>query len=115
MTRRKTNHRNPRNLLPLFALIIGSVLLIAALAIGLGNGIKPEPTPTMQLTSNDQVPRVSVQDAKAAFDAGAAVFVDVRSPEAYADSHIPGALNIPLGEIEARISELNPDGWIIPY
>jgi hypothetical protein len=115
MTRQDTNRRKHRNLLPLFALIAGSVLLIAALAIGLGKGVKPEPNPTMQLTSNDQVPRVSVQEAKAAFDAGGAVFVDVRSPEAYADSHIPGALNIPLGEIQARISELNPDEWIIPY
>lgn len=42
------------------------------------------------------VPRVSVEDAKRLHDEGAATFIDVRSPESYEESHIPGALNFPL-------------------
>ncbi|SMO83490.1 sulfurtransferase TusA family protein [Melghirimyces algeriensis] len=34
--------------------------------------------------------------------------VDVREPMEYTFGHIPGAKSIPLGELEERISELNP-------
>jgi rhodanese-related sulfurtransferase/TusA-related sulfurtransferase len=36
-----------------------------------------------------------------------AVILDVREPAEYAFSHIPGAISIPLGELEKRMSELN--------
>ncbi|BCJ87112.1 rhodanese-like domain-containing protein [Effusibacillus dendaii] len=35
--------------------------------------------------------------------------IDVRQPEEYAGGHISGAKLIPLGELESRIGELNPD------
>ncbi|HLO31689.1 MAG TPA: rhodanese-like domain-containing protein [Anaerolineales bacterium] len=64
-----------------------------------------------------EVPRVSVQEAKVAFDSGEALIVDVRSPEAYAASHVPGALNVSLGEIETNPAglKLAQDQWIITY
>lgn len=37
-----------------------------------------------------------------------AVIIDVRSPEEYAQGHIPGAINIPVEEIEAVTSKV-PD------
>lgn len=37
------------------------------------------------------------------------VILDVREPAEYAFGHIPGALSIPYGDLEKRISELNPD------
>jgi rhodanese-related sulfurtransferase len=43
------------------------------------------------------------------------VFVDVRSAGSYAASHIPGALSIPLGELDARLDELDPAARIITY
>jgi len=58
---------------------------------------------------------VKLDEAKAAWDASTAVFVDVRSAEAYALSHIRGALSLPLNEIEQRLNELNPATWIITY
>jgi 3-mercaptopyruvate sulfurtransferase SseA len=39
-------------------------------------------------------------------DGGRAVLIDVRSPQAYARGHIPGALNIAAHELEARAAEL---------
>jgi len=39
--------------------------------------------------------------------------IDVRSPEEYAEKHIPGALNIPLDEIEIRSNELSKQAIII--
>ena len=63
------------------------------------------------------VPRVSVEDAVAAIHSGEAVVVDVRSAQAYQDSHIPGALSIPLAEIETNPTGVNLDKakWIITY
>lgn len=37
------------------------------------------------------------------------VVLDVREPAEYTFGHIPGALSIPLGELEHRLSELNQD------
>jgi hypothetical protein len=62
-----------------------------------------------------EVPRVTLEEAKAAFDSGSAVFVDTRFANDYATAHIPGALSIPAGEIESRLDELDPNQWIITY
>lgn len=43
------------------------------------------------------------------------LFLDVRTAEAFQSGHIPGAINIPLAELESRISELDPNQWIITY
>ncbi|MUG46498.1 hypothetical protein GNP95_16040 [Paenibacillus woosongensis] len=39
----------------------------------------------------------------------AITILDVREPAEYAFGHIPGARSIPLGELELRVDELNPD------
>lgn len=39
--------------------------------------------------------------------------IDVRSPSEYATGHIPGALNIPLEQIEARLNDLGHDPIIL--
>lgn len=39
-------------------------------------------------------------------DRGEAVIVDVRSPGAFAESHIPGAINVPIDELAERSGEL---------
>ena len=62
-----------------------------------------------------EIERVSVEEAKAAFDSGTAVFVDVRSAEAYQAAHISGSVNIPSEELEARLGELDKTEWIITY
>src|ERR1044071_970379 len=51
-------------------------------------------TPSLPYTEA-QVSRVPVDQAKAALDSGIAIFVDVRTPDAFAASHIKGAINIP--------------------
>jgi 3-mercaptopyruvate sulfurtransferase SseA len=62
-----------------------------------------------------EVPRVELEEAKIAFDSKSVVFVDVRTAESYAQSHIPGALSIPGTELEGRMDELDPEKWIITY
>lgn len=34
--------------------------------------------------------------------------LDVRSPEEFASGHLPGAVNIPIHQLEQRMSELDP-------
>lgn len=77
----------------------------------------PTPTPGSAPLTEAEVPRISLEKAQAAIASGAAVVVDVRSQEAYAVSHIPGAINIQLGEFEANPTGLNLDKeqWIITY
>ena len=49
------------------------------------------------------VPRVSLADAKAAYDQGTAVFLDVRGTSDYETEHITGAISIPEMQIESRL------------
>jgi hypothetical protein len=68
-------------------------------------------------STEGQVPRVTVEDAKAAVDNGEAIIVDVRGPDAYADAHIADSVSIPLGLVESDPAnlELDKDQWIITY
>ena len=74
------------------------------------------PAPTQMLPASDaDVPRVSVTDAKAAFDKGQAIIIDVRTKAAYEASHIKGALY--LGDLEDSQMNLTvpKNQWIITY
>jgi 3-mercaptopyruvate sulfurtransferase SseA len=64
-----------------------------------------------------EIPRVTVEEAKAAFDSGEAIIVDVRGSDSFETSHIAGAINIPLNEFETNPEGLNLDKaqWIITY
>lgn len=112
--------RNPgrRSVIPLLLVIIGGALFLGAALFALYFGRNSAPqaiVPTQDWSGTGQIPRVSVEEAKAAYDSGQAVFVDVRSAEVYSEDHIPGALSIPLAELPDRLDELNPGDWIILY
>ena len=108
---------------PVLIIVTGGILLIlAAVILNSQNGtVSTTFPPSPVVTSGHdeetypEIERVSLEDAKAALDAGTAVFVDVRGTDAYAMSHIPGSLSIPLADLEARLGELDPNQWIITY
>lgn len=61
---------------------------------------------------------ITLAQAKALFDLGAAVFVDARPPYEYGEAHIPHAINIPWEEIEYyrdEIGRLPRDSTIVIY
>jgi len=70
---------------------------------------------TAQPAPADDAARISLEEAKKAFDAGDAVFVDTRAASAYQGEHIKGAINIPAGEFETRYKEVPKDKKIIAY
>lgn len=93
-------------------------MLLVAVVVLLLQSQQTAQTPTNTQNQNipfPEVERISVQDAKAAYDAGTAVFVDVRGDELYNTGHIPGAISIAENEMVTRFSELNPNDWIITY
>ena len=61
------------------------------------------------------VPRVSLEDAKAKFDAGSALIVDTRSLDEYNQQHIPGSVSVPLTELNASEPDLPKDQELILY
>ncbi len=95
-------------------MVVGAMLVVAALVLLLTQGGTSQPA--AQLPAADiQANRVSLEDAKAAYDQGQAIFVDVRSADAYQAAHITGSLSIPLSELEGRLNEIPKESWIITY
>ena len=105
--------------LPLLMMAMGALLIIGAgawyLSWVFGDTTEDTASDASAEESYPGISRVSLEEAKAAFDSGAAVFVDVRDVEAYASSHIPGALSMPLEELPSRMNELDPSTWIVTY
>lgn len=75
-----------------------------------------QPQTTLPLTEAD-VPRITVEETKLALNNGEAILVDVRSAESYAETHIAGAISIPLTGIENNPVNvpLDKNRWIITY
>lgn len=63
----------------------------------------------------DDVHRISIADARAAFDSGKAVIIDVRGEPSYKAGHIKGSQLIAFNEIADRAGELPRDKTIILY
>ncbi len=59
------------------------------------------------LLAGEPVPAVAIQTVEQALMPGKTpVIVDVRTPEEFSSGRIPQAINIPLSELDQRISEL---------
>ena len=46
---------------------------------------------------------------------GEVTLLDVRPPEEYRAGHIPGALSVPMNELESRLAELPHDREVVAY
>jgi rhodanese-related sulfurtransferase len=101
---------------------IALLLCIAAVSALLVNGISPHGIPlvgqwdvrqgvvTADTDSSALWMEFEIPDPEAAkriFDAGGAVFVDVRSRDMFQAGHIPGAVSLPLGEWDTLL-----DGFV---
>jgi rhodanese-related sulfurtransferase len=61
------------------------------------------------------VEQIGLDEARALFDAGTAIFIDVRAGSDYGAGHIPGALTITSQELEGRLSNLPEGAVLIAY
>jgi ArsR family transcriptional regulator len=46
---------------------------------------------------------------------GTVTVLDVRPPDEFALGHLPGAVNVPLKELEARLAEFDPEREVVAY
>ena len=99
------------------SIFLTMLILLASACSAQPTQLPLTPTSVSLPISERDVPRVTVEEAKAALENGTAIIVDVRSAEAFAVSHVAGAINIQLGEFESNPTGLSlpKDQWIITY
>jgi hypothetical protein len=115
MARRSRGRRASRGNVWTPILVLGGVALVVGLILIARGRPGALDGQSSAERSYPEIPRVEVDDARAAHDSGEAVFVDVRDADSYRAGHIPGAVSIPLPEVEGRLAELEPSAWYIPY
>jgi rhodanese-related sulfurtransferase len=65
--------------------------------------------------ARDALEAVSRDDLVSRLHDGVVTLLDVRPEDEFAVGHLPGALNIPLAELERRLGELQKDREVIAY
>lgn len=65
--------------------------------------------------NRDSLQPVSREELLEKSRVGAVTVLDVRPPDEFALGHVPGAVNIPLRELEERLVELDPSQEIVAY
>lgn len=63
----------------------------------------------------EKAARISLEDAKKAYDSGEAVFIDTRSTSAFENEHVKGAINIPASDFENKYKSVPKNKKIIAY
>lgn len=113
------NNSTNKKIVPLLLVGLGTLMLLGAIIVFVNNE-NPSPTKDIPTQSSLNIPypdvmRVSLTDAKAAFDRGIVKFVDTRGEPYFSQGHIPGALSIPEDEVMIHLDQLSQDDWIITY
>jgi rhodanese-related sulfurtransferase len=90
-------------------------LLAALRRIAERNSAEVERLIRSYFQSRDSLEPVSRKALLERVRAGLVTVLDVRPVDEYALGHLPGAVNIPLRELKARLAELTPDREIVAY
>jgi rhodanese-related sulfurtransferase/predicted transcriptional regulator len=90
-------------------------LLAALRRIAERNSAEVERLIRSYFDARDGLEPVSREELLERVRAGLVTVLDVRPGDEYAIGHLPGAVNIPLKELEARLAELTPDREIVAY
>lgn len=83
-------------------MIFRRVLLCCVLLTGCSRSDTPPPPPSAATPT----PRTRDPDAARKLISEGAVVIDVRTPDEYAQEHLPSAVNIPVQDFSARINEV---------
>lgn len=97
-------------------ILLGAVIILSIAGLILADNFRQARIADPgEITNQDDIPRVTVEEAYQAAMNGEAVIVDTRSEAEYQSSHADGAISLPLDQVEVRLSELDPDTWYITY
>lgn len=92
--------------------------IVAGLAILAGGFALTSFTPDVALSETPSpggFRRITADELKPRFDRGEVTIIDVRDADQFVQSHIPGALQIPLARIEGEIAYLPKGKPIVTY
>jgi len=70
---------------------------------------------TDSFRARDELEPVSRADLISRLSDDLVTVLDVRPEDEFLAGHLPGALNIPLAELEQRLGEISPDREIVAY
>jgi ArsR family transcriptional regulator len=90
-------------------------LLAALRRIAERNSAEVERVIRTYFHDRDSLEAVSRDELLAQTRAGFVTVLDVRPPDEFDLGHLPGAVNIPLRELEARCAEFDPSQEIVAY
>lgn len=94
----------------------GVVKLLAALQeVAQHNVAEVTRLVSMYLSSRDSMEPVTIADLRDRMGHGLVTVVDVRPKEEYAAGHLPGAINVPIGDIDKHFADLPRDHEIVAY
>lgn len=92
------------------------VALVRALSrVGERNVAEIDRVKTDYFRARDSLEPVSREELVSRLQDGLVTVLDVRPEDEFAVGHLPGALNIPLGELERRLGELPANREIVAY
>ncbi len=92
------------------------VRLLAALAqVGEAHNAEIERIVRLYFISKDEFEPIQAVDLLDRARRGLVTVLDVRPPEEFAAGHVPGAVNIPIRELEKRLRELPKRKEVIAY
>ncbi len=108
--------RKKKNSLLLPILLFIGVIAISIVAMILAdNQRKAEIENPSEYANQDEIPRLTAEEAYQAVQNEGAVLLDTRSAASFQAQHATGAINIPVDELEGRLDELDPDTWYVTY
>lgn len=103
-----------QNLIPIW-IILAVVAVMVGIFVNQGiRELKGNPI----LLSQDDVPRLTVQEVVQAMQNEGAILLDVRTADQYTASHVVGALGVPVAEpdtFDSFIAGLDKSAWYITY
>ncbi len=67
------------------------------------------------LTIKDNLEAIPANELLDRARKGLVTVIDVRPPEEYAAGHVPGAVNVPLSELEQHLEKLDPRQEVVAY